>query len=188
MWYRPFIIYKVLEKGAYKLVDYDGIPLGQPHNGQDGFEFSVHICLYHVLVMHMDFYGFVDSSFHHTLNLTSDAWVLYSPAEDLVSSGAVCIGPATNNIPEYEAVIDLLTKAASQDVRDLVVLMDPQLMVCHLNHVYTIRNPVLLRVFRRVRLLERSFGTITYRHIPREHNVVADSLSNYILDWHIIHS
>ena len=28
----PFVISKVLEKGAYDLVDYDGIPLGQPCN------------------------------------------------------------------------------------------------------------------------------------------------------------
>ena len=106
----------------------------------------------------------------------------------MVSLGAVCICPATNNIAEYQAVIGLLTEASSQDVRNLVVLIDSQLMACHLNHVYTIRNPVLLRLFWRVRLLERSFETITYRHIPREHNVVADSLANYILDWHISHS
>ena len=33
MWYGPFIVSKVLEKGAYELVDYDGIPFGKPHNG-----------------------------------------------------------------------------------------------------------------------------------------------------------
>ena len=33
MWYGPFVISKVLEKGAYELVDYDGIPLGKPCNG-----------------------------------------------------------------------------------------------------------------------------------------------------------
>ena len=33
MWYGPFVISKVLEKGAYELVDYDGIPLGKPRNG-----------------------------------------------------------------------------------------------------------------------------------------------------------
>ena len=33
MWYGPFIISKVLEKGAYELVDYDEIPFEQPHNG-----------------------------------------------------------------------------------------------------------------------------------------------------------
>ena len=96
--------------------------------------------------MQMAFYGFTDGSCHHTLNLTSAAWVLYSPAKDLVSSGVVCIGPATNNITEYEAVVSLLTKAASQDVHDLVVLMESQLVVFHLNHVYTIRNPVLLHL------------------------------------------
>ena len=67
----------------------------------------------------MDFYGFADGACHHTLNLASAAWVLYSPAEDLVSSGAVCLGLAANNIAEYEAVIGLLTEATSQDVRDL---------------------------------------------------------------------
>ena len=77
----------------------------------------------------MDFYNFADGAFRHTLNLSSTAWVLYSPAYDLVSSGAVCIGPATNNIAEYQAVIDLLTEATSQDVRNIVVLMDSQLVV-----------------------------------------------------------
>ena len=136
----------------------------------------------------MAFYGFTDGACRHTLNLSSDAWVLYSLAYDLVSSGAVCIGPATNNIAEYQVVIGLLTESASQDVCNLVVLMDSQLVVCLLNHVYTIRNLVLLHLFQRVRLLERSFEAITYRHIPREDNAVADSLENYILDWHIAHS
>ena len=136
----------------------------------------------------MAFYGFTDGACRHTLNLSSSTWVLYSLAYDLVSSGAVCIGLATNNITEYRAVIGLLTEAASQDVCNLVVLMDSQLVVCHLNHVHTIMNIVLLHLFRRVRLLEISFENINYRNIPREHNVVADSLANYILDWYISHS
>ena len=136
----------------------------------------------------MAFYGFADGVYRHTLNLASTAWVLYSPAKYLVSLGAVCIGPTTNNIVEYQAVISLLTEATSQDVHNMVVLMDSQLVVCHLNHVYTTRNLMILYLFRRVRLVERSFETITYRQIPREHNVVADSLANYILDWNIAHS
>ena len=95
----------------------------------------------------MAFYGFANGACHHTLNLTSAAWVLYSPAEDSVSSGAVCIGPATNNIAEYQAVRGLLTEAVSQDVCNLVVLMESQLVVCHLNHFYAIRNPMLLYLF-----------------------------------------
>jgi hypothetical protein len=33
MWCGPYIIKRVLDKGAYKLVDYDGIPLSEPRNG-----------------------------------------------------------------------------------------------------------------------------------------------------------
>jgi hypothetical protein len=33
MWRGPYIVRRVLEKGAYKLVDYDGIPLSEPRNG-----------------------------------------------------------------------------------------------------------------------------------------------------------
>jgi hypothetical protein len=33
MWRGPYIVIRVLEKGAYKLVDYEGIPLSEPENG-----------------------------------------------------------------------------------------------------------------------------------------------------------
>jgi hypothetical protein len=33
MWRGPYIVHRVLEKGAYELVDYDGIPLSEPRNG-----------------------------------------------------------------------------------------------------------------------------------------------------------
>jgi hypothetical protein len=33
MWRGPYIVRQVLEKGAYELVDYNGIPLNEPRNG-----------------------------------------------------------------------------------------------------------------------------------------------------------
>ena len=33
LWHGPYIFKKILAKGAYELVDYDGIPLAQPRNG-----------------------------------------------------------------------------------------------------------------------------------------------------------
>ena len=32
MWHDPYMISCILEKGAYELVDYDGIPLADPCN------------------------------------------------------------------------------------------------------------------------------------------------------------
>ena len=85
--------------------------------------------------MQMDFYGLDDGAFHHTLNLASASWVLYFPTEDLVNSGVVCIGPATNNITEYEAVIGLLIEATSQDVRDLVVFLRWYLLYMYIDWI-----------------------------------------------------
>ena len=33
MWYGPFVVSKALEKGAYELMEYEGIPFEQPLNG-----------------------------------------------------------------------------------------------------------------------------------------------------------
>ena len=57
-----------------------------------------------------------------------------------------------------------------------------------LNGLYHVRDPTLLRRFLCVRLLERQFDSITYIHIPKNDNQVADSYANYVLDWHLSHS
>ena len=33
LWYNPYVISKVLQKGAYELVDYEGNKLARPRNG-----------------------------------------------------------------------------------------------------------------------------------------------------------
>ena len=84
-------------------------------------------------------------------------------------------------------MIGLLTEALANDLRDIRVYLDSELVVQQLNQVYTVRNPLLIHTFQRVRLLERSFEQITYQHIPRHLNIVVDSLANYVLDWYISH-
>ena len=55
------------------------------------------------------FIGFANGAHRYTLNLTSAAWELYSPTSELVSLGGILLGPSTNNLVEYQAVIELLT-------------------------------------------------------------------------------
>jgi hypothetical protein len=49
--------------------------------------------------------GFIDGAIHHTQNLASTAWVVYSVEGKLVSSGGVLLGPSMNNVDEYSAII-----------------------------------------------------------------------------------
>ena len=89
------------------------------------------------------FIGFADGTGHHTCNLASAAWVIYSPSGQLVSSGGTCLGPASNNVVEYRDVIELIWDALSHGITQLEFLLDCQLVVSHLNQAYETQNPIL---------------------------------------------
>ena len=82
------------------------------------------------------FVGFADGTSRHTCNLASAAWVIYSPSRQLVSSGGTFLGPATNNLAEYMAVIELLWDVVSCGITQLEVRLDSQLVVSQLNGAY----------------------------------------------------
>ena len=73
-------------------------------------------------------------------------------------------------------------------VDSLVVFLDSQLVVSQLNNTYRVRDPFLSQFFLRVHMLQRSFPFLTFVHIPRADNWMADSLANQAIDWHINHS
>ena len=59
------------------------------------------------------FVGFANGASRHTCNLASAAWVIYSPSGQLVASKGAFLGPASNNVVEYRAIIELLWDALS---------------------------------------------------------------------------
>ena len=132
------------------------------------------------------FFRFVDGTSRHTQNIASVAWIIYQ-SDELVSSGGICLGPTTNNMAEYHAIIRLLTQSSSLGISCIIVNLDSQLMVYQLNRIYAICNPILLCLHLQVCRLERIFDYIEYRHIPRELNNVSDSLANYIMDRYLAH-
>ena len=133
------------------------------------------------------FIGFSDGASHHTCNLASAMWVIYSPSGHLVTSGGAFLGNATNNVAEYRGVVQLLWDSSLCGITRLEVRLDSQLVVSHLNGAYQVRNPTLLRLFLQVRLLEINLDYISFNHIPRSENTITDAYANYILHWHLTH-
>ena len=113
--------------------------------------------------------------------------MIYTPTGQVLSLGGVCLWPSSNNVAEYSVVIELLWDSISLGVLSLEVRLDSQLVVSQLNGLYRIRDPTLLRIFLHVRLLEWKFENITYIHVSRIFNQVADSYANCVLDWHLFH-
>jgi ribonuclease HI len=131
------------------------------------------------------FVGFADGASRHTRRLASVAWVIFTPQGQLLSSGGIRLGDATNNFIEYNTVLELLHDALSHGISHLQVYLDTQLVVSQLNGVYCIYDPTLHRRFLRVCLLELIFDYITYIHVPKRLNQITDTLANHVLDWHI---
>ena len=128
---------------------------------------------------------FADGACRSTRNFSSAAWVIYDPHGELIYLQGVCLGCTTNNVAEYSAVIELLSEAINLGVRTLLVNLDSQLVVHQLNGRYSIRDCHILRLYLRVKLLERNFDFITYQHIPRRLNTLSDALANHVLDRHL---
>ena len=128
------------------------------------------------------FIGFTDGASRHTQHSDFASWVIYTPMGQVLSSGGVCLWPCSNNVAEYSVVIELLRDAISHGVLSLEVRLDSELVVSQLNGLYHVRDPMLLRRFLHVILLEQQFDNITYIHVPRINNQVADSYANYVLD------
>jgi ribonuclease HI len=89
------------------------------------------------------FIGFTDGANHHTQNLASTTWVIYSPTGQLVASGGACLDPSTNNVVEYSIVIELLHDTIVNHIRSLEFCLDAQLVVSQLNDEYHVHNPML---------------------------------------------
>ena len=88
--------------------------------------------------------GFTNGASRHTQNSVLTAWVIYAPTGQVLSSGGVCLQPSSNNVAEYNVVIELLCDAISHGVLSLEICLDSQLGVSQLNGSYRIKHPILL--------------------------------------------
>lgn len=93
-----------------------------------------------------------------------------------------CLGRATNNVAEYEALLAALDYALGQPVRRLLVLSDSELLVRQLQGRYKVKSPDLKPRFERAREMIARLESFRIRHVPRSQNAEADRLANQALD------
>jgi ribonuclease HI len=108
--------------------------------------------------------------------------VLVSPGGDVVEEIGRGIGKATNNVAEYEALIEGLKLALKHSVTRLEVLMDSLLVVQQMRGAFKVKNPGLQPLHRAARDLAGQFDWISFKAIPRAENSHADRLANHGMD------
>ncbi len=90
----------------------------------------------------------------------------------------------TNNIAEYEALIEALKQAAKFTDDEITCVLDSELVVNQLLGKYKVRNPNILPLFLEVQKLQEKFKKIKYKHVSRwdKFQRLADELVNQELD------
>lgn len=115
---------------------------------------------------------------------SSAGYVIMDNYGHVIHEGGMYLGITTNNQAEYHGVRLGLEKALEIGARTIDFRIDSQLVVNQLNGVYTIKNRELWPINERIRELVEQFDKVTFTHVKREFNQLADGVVNKILNAH----
>ena len=88
------------------------------------------------------------------------------------------IGPATNNIAEYSALLYGLEEALILRADEIKINLDSELVAKQLGGEYRVKDANLRPLFERALNMLKSFKNFEINHIGREKNKEADKLVN----------
>jgi len=108
--------------------------------------------------------------------------VVQTPDGRILAELAEGIGWATNNVAEYKGVIAGLEHARALGARRVKVRADSLLVINQQRGTWKVRNEGLQPLWAEARRLARGFDRVTWEHVPRERNRLADALANKAMD------
>ncbi|RDY06281.1 rnhA, partial [Mucuna pruriens] len=103
--------------------------------------------------------------------------VLISPSNQCFPFAAKLGFDCTNNMAEYEACTIGLLVALEYQVKRLKVFGDSALVIYQLHGEWETRDAKLIPYHDHVREIMTAFDAITFCHVPREENKMADTLA-----------
>ncbi|XP_074305439.1 uncharacterized protein LOC141640606 [Silene latifolia] len=103
--------------------------------------------------------------------------VLKSPQGEQIIQAVRCEFKVTNNEAEYEALILGLQLALEMQINHIKVYSDSQLIVNHVNNMYTARDPKIVAYLEVAKEIKLHFTSFHIQQIPMDQNVEADALA-----------
>lgn len=115
---------------------------------------------------------------------SASGFVIMNDREHVIHEGGMYLGITTNNQAEYHGVRLGLEKALEMGAKTVDFRIDSLLVVNQMNGLYTIKNRELWPIHERIRELVTKFDKVSFMHVKREFNQLADGMVNKILDAH----
>ena len=113
---------------------------------------------------------------------SASGFVLLDLEDKILFDEGVYLGVTTNNQAEYTALKLGLEAAKVRHVKEVDVYMDSLLVVNQMRGIYKVRNRDLWPIHTAIAELAKQFTHISYTHVPRELNKLADAAVNRALD------
>jgi ribonuclease HI len=110
------------------------------------------------------------------------AAVVATPDGEVLEERGERIGPATNNVAEYRALLLGIERARELGASEVELVGDSELVVRQVRGEYKVKDAGLKPLHAQVMDALREFDRWSIRHVRRDDNVEADRLVNQVLD------
>ncbi|MES2971873.1 MAG: 4a-hydroxytetrahydrobiopterin dehydratase [Patescibacteria group bacterium] len=113
---------------------------------------------------------------------SASGYVLMDMDDTVLVERGVYLGVTTNNQAEYQAVRFGLEDALRRGAREVEVYLDSLLVVNQMKGIFKVRNRDLWPIHAAIHELIKQYKKVTFTHVPRELNKLADAEVNKCLD------
>jgi len=116
---------------------------------------------------------------------SASGFVVLDMEDNVLVDKGVYLGVTTNNQAEYTALKLALEECIHMGVKEVQVYMDSLLVVNQMKGIFKVKNRDLYPIHEAIKKLATKFDHISYSHVPREFNKLADAAVNRALDDHL---
>lgn len=116
---------------------------------------------------------------------SASGFVVLDMEDNVLVDKGIYLGVTTNNQAEYTSLKLALEECVKMGVKEVQVYMDSLLVVNQMKGIFKVKNRDLYPIHDAIKTLATKFDHISYSHVPREFNKLADAAVNRALDDHL---
>jgi len=113
---------------------------------------------------------------------SASGFVILDMEDNVLVDKGVYLGITTNNQAEYTALRLALEECLKTGVLEVQVYLDSLLVVNQMKGIFKVKNSDLRPIHNAIQQLAKKFKKISFSHVPREFNKLADAAVNRALD------
>jgi len=129
-----------------------------------------------------ELYIYTDGGSRGNPGPSASGFVIMNSDMEVLEEGGEYLGITTNNQAEYQAVKLALKMAKKYNPKHINFRIDSMLVVNQMKGFYKIKSKDLWPIHEDIKKLAAEFELVTYEHVRREENTLADAKVNEVLD------